>query len=455
MAPRLAVAKRLLTDRGAIFISIDDNEQAPLKMLCDEVFGEECFVADIAWQRAYSPRNDSKGISNEKEHILVYSNRAGWMPKKLPRTEKMNSKYKNPDNDVALWRTSDAFAPSAATHQGMVYAIQHPFTGKMIYPYNGACWPLKQSDMLAAMREWGEYELQDLNDAKERAAVCGIATDEVREGVKGIVLVRPISEARIYAQEVYDRGKWPRFFFTKKGKGGIARKTYLDNTDGRVVTNLWPYSETGHTDEAKKEIKAIFDNQKVFDTPKPTRLIERILHIASYNDSIILDFFAGSGTTGHAVMHYNATHKDSKRKFILCTNNEGDICRSVTYERIRKVAEGYENNAPLPINCKYFSTDFVPKDTDEVTEALMAHIAEMIQLEYGIAIDGSEYVMLLTDDDADRLAADWCNLSVKAIYRASEVLFTTEQLRLFGNVTIYDIPDNYFSFEMREAGDLW
>ena len=154
MSEWLRTARSLLSDRGSIFISIDDNEQAPLKILCDEIFGEDCFVADIAWQRAYSPRNDSKGISNEKEHILVYSRLKGWSPKKLPRTEKMNSKYKNPDNDFALWRTSDAFGPGAADHQGMVYAVQHPFTGQMIYPYNAnmkyVSWMMQRKEPLFA-----------------------------------------------------------------------------------------------------------------------------------------------------------------------------------------------------------------------------------------------------------------------------------------------------------------
>lgn len=456
MSERLRIARLLLSDKGSIFISIDDNEQAPLKMLCDEIFGEECFVADIAWQRAYSPRNDSKGISNEKEHILVYSRLEGWSPKKLPRTEKMNSKYKNPDNDVALWRTSDAFAPSAATHQGMVYAIQHPFTGKMIYPYNGACWPLRQSDMLAAMQEWGEYELKDLDDAAERAAVCGIPTEDVREGVMGIVLLKPIEEARVYAQEVYDRGRWPRFFFTNKGKGGIARKTYLDNTDGRVVTNLWPFEETGHTDEAKKEIKAIFDNQKVFDTPKPIRLLERIIHIASDDDSIILDFFAGSGTTGHAVMRYNASHDGSNRRFILCTNNEGGICEDVTYKRVLNAVNGYGKESGIPTNLKYYRTDFVSKDEEYLSDALMEHIAEMIQLEHGVKLDGQNYIMVLDDDEADALAAHWSECpDVKALYVSKNVLFTTEQNTLFRDVEIHVIPDYYFNFELREVGETW
>ena len=98
--------------------------------MCDEIFGRNCFVGDISWQRTYSTRNDAKGIVSEVEHILAYSKTPGWQPKKLPRTAEMNERYKNPDGDRALWRPDNAYAPGAATHQGMVYAIQHPFTGK-------------------------------------------------------------------------------------------------------------------------------------------------------------------------------------------------------------------------------------------------------------------------------------------------------------------------------------
>lgn len=455
MEQRLQIARNLLSETGTIFISIDDNEQAPLKLLCDEIFSEDCFVGDIAWQRAYSPRNDSKGISNEKEHILVYSKQIGWSPKKLPRTDKMNSKYKNPDGDDRLWRTSDAFAPSAATHQGMVYAIQHPFTGQYIYPYSGACWPLRQSDMLAAMQEWGEYELKDLNDANERANVCGISPDTVREGVQGIVLVKPIEEAKKHAAEIYKKGKWPKFFFTNKGKGGIARKTYLDNTDGRVVTNLWPYDETGHTDEAKKEVKAIFGGDKPFDTPKPTRLIERILHIATNPSDIVLDFFAGSGTTAHAVLKKNA-EDGGCRRFILCTNNENNICVDVTYERIKRVINGYDKYSGIPANLKYYRTEFVSKDDDNVSEALLDHVSEMIQLEHGVKIDGSNYIMVMSDDEADALEQQWDeHQGVKALYISKNVLLTTKQNALFAGVEMHIIPDDYFKFEMQEVGESW
>lgn len=220
----------------------------------------------------------------------------------------------------------------------MVYAIQHPFTGEMIYPYIGACWPLRQSDMLAVMKEWGNSELKDLNDAKERASVCGIPEDTVREGVLGIVLSGSLDVARKYAQKVYDKGRWPRFFFTKKGQGGIARKTYLDDTDGRVVTNLWIHTEVGHTDEAKKELKAVFSDLKVFDTPKPTRLIDRILQIATEKDSIILDSFAGSGTTAHAILNLNK-QDGGNRKFILVEME--DYADDITAERVKRVIGGY------------------------------------------------------------------------------------------------------------------
>ncbi len=338
MYPRLKLLQKLLAEDGAIFISIDDAEYANLKLICDEIFGINCFVSNISWQRTYSTRNDSKGIVNEVEHILVYSKQPGWNPNKLPRTAEMNAKYKNPDNDRTVWRTDNAFAPGAATHQGMVYAIQHPFTGTMLYPSNGACWRYQQDQMLEIMRGWCEYKLRDLNDAKERAAVCGVPESEVREGVKAIVLSKTLEESKRQAESVYKRGQWPRFFFTKGGKGGIARKTYLENVGGRLPTNFWPFAETGHTDEAKKEMLAIFDGKATFDTPKPHRLLEFILTVAGEKDTLVLDSFAGSGTTANAVLNMNKAD-GGHRKFILVEME--DYADSITAERVRRVIRGY------------------------------------------------------------------------------------------------------------------
>ena len=301
MRPRLEILWKLLSDEGSIWISIDDNEEAYLKVLCDELFGRFHFVSNIAWQRTYSTRNDAKGIVNEVEHILVYAKAESWQPKRLPRTAEMDKKYKNPDGDVEAWRSSDAFAPGASTHQGMVYAIQHPFTGEMLYPYTGSCWRYQQDTMLEIMNGWTAYELRDLDDAEERSIVCGVPVSEVRSGVKGIVLSKPLKEAARDAKEVLKKGPWPRFFFSKNGMGGIARKTYLSAVGEVPPTNLFEYKDVGHTDEAKKEILKLFGNSP-FATPKPERLIERILILCSEPGDLVLDSFLGSGTTA-AVAH--------------------------------------------------------------------------------------------------------------------------------------------------------
>lgn len=335
MKDRLMIAKDLLSSNGSIWISVGKDGQHYLKVLCDDIFGPECFVSDISWQKTYSPRNDKQGISDEVESILVYSKSAGWKPKKLPRTKKMNAVYKNPDNDYTLWRTSDAFAPSAATHQGMVYAIQHPVTGEYIYPYSGACWPLEQSSMFEEMSKWANYKYVDLEDEKKRAEVCGVPEDSIRKHVNAIVLDESVSESKKKALAIIKRGQWPKFFFTKKGYGGIARKTYLDDAKGKVVTNFWSFDESGHTDEAKKEIVSIFGD-KAFSTPKPERLIERILHVSTDKNDLVLDYHLGSGTTcavahkmgrryiGIEQMNYADSLDVNRLRYVIANEDESD-----------------------------------------------------------------------------------------------------------------------------------
>lgn len=338
MYPRLKLLQKLMAEDGVIFISIDDAEYANLKLICDEIFGANCFVSNISWQRTYSTRNDSKGIVNEVEHILVYSKLPDWQPSKLPRTAEMNSIYKNPDNDVISWASDNPFAPGAISHQGMVYAIQHPFTGKLIYPGNARCWTFGQEQTLEIMRGWCDYELRDLHDDEKRAEVCGTSIDAVRKGVMGIVLSKSLEESAAQATLVYKRGQWPKFYFTKGGKGGIRRKTYLENVGGKPPTNLWLYTDTGHTDEAKKELLSIFKGKAPFNTPKPSRLIQFVLQIVGDKDAIILDSFAGSGTTAHAVLNMNK-QDGGHRKFILVEMD--DYAESITAERVRRVINGY------------------------------------------------------------------------------------------------------------------
>ena len=338
MYPRLMLLQKLLADDGVIFISIDDNELYNLKSICDEIFGASCYVSDIAWQRTYSTRNDSKGIVNEVEHILVYSKVPEWNPNKLPRTEEMNARYSNPDNDVCAWKSTDAFAPGASTHQGMVYAIQNPFTGVLLYPSNGRHWSLGQDQMFEIMSQWGEYELREIDDVQKRASICGVSEEQVKSSVKAIMLSDNLENAAQKASAIYNRGQWPLFYFGQGGKGGIRRKTYLNTVGGRIPTNFWPFSETGHTDEAKKEMLAIFDGKATFDTPKPHRLIEFVLKVAGTKDTLILDSFAGSGTTAHAVLNMNKAD-GGHRKFILV--EMGDYADTITAERVKRVIHGY------------------------------------------------------------------------------------------------------------------
>ena len=340
MYPRLKLLRNFLRQDGSIWISIDDNEVAHLRLLCDEIFGANNFVADIAWQRTYSMRNDAKGVPAEIEHLLVYSKRPDWQPQKLERTESMDSKYKNPDNDPkGAWRNIVASAPDSVAHQGMVYAIQNPMTGKLVYPPKGRHWSLGQPQMLDAMNAWCNYELKNLHDDKQRASVCNISIDDVRKDVLAIVVKDTLEEAREKAQNIYKNGYLPEFFFSKNGQGTLSRKAYLKAMGGRPVTNLWSFDETGHTDEASRLLKNIFGGTTVFDTPKPPRLIQRILQVATQPGDLILDSFAGSGTTGHAVLKQNA-EDNGGRRFILVEMVQ-NIAEDITAERIRRVSNGF------------------------------------------------------------------------------------------------------------------
>lgn len=288
----------------------------------------------------------------------------------------MNSKYSNPDGDKSDWRTDNAFAPNAATHQGMVYAIQHPFTGEFLYPANGSCWRYQQDQMLEIMNGWCPYKLVDIHDEARRAEVCGIDPSQVRPNVKAILLSETLERSKLSARAVYEKGPWPRFFFTKNGIGSIARKTYLSDVGGRLATNFWPFSETGHTDEAKKELQKLFDGSAPFDTPKPVRLMDRILTIASNPDSLVFDFFSGSASMAEAVIRKNAEdggtrsfvlvqipEKASGEYTTLCDIGEERICRAG-----KKIAEEVdasnrqlklgEDPKPVPdIGFRVFSID--------------------------------------------------------------------------------------------------
>lgn len=190
------------------------------------------------------------------------------------------------------------------------------------------------------------------------------------------------------------------------------------------------------------------------------RLFKEILMRVSNSEATVLDFFAGSGTTAQAVLELNQADKGN-RKFILCTNNENGICEDITFPRIKTVITGKRMDESvysdgIPANLKYYCTDFVSKDSDDVSAELLKHITEMVQLEHGIKIDNKEYLIVLSDDEADDLEQHWSEYpNMKALYISKDVLLTTSQNTLFGSVPVHIIPDYYFKFELREVGEAW
>ena len=403
MHERLLLVKQLLSKNGSIFISIDSNEQAQLKLLCDEIFGEENFIDMISWFKKASPSNDAQYFSNDIEYILVYArDKSVWRPHRLPLNEKQMKYYTNPDNDSRGPWNSATYTCNKSKEQrpSLYYPITNPYTGEEVWPKETAVWAYSK--------------------------------EQCEEHIKNNMLFWGVD----------GKAKYPRF------------KKFLSNHQGVVNRTLWHYDDVNHTQGASAELKSL--DIIGFATPKPTRLIDRIIRIASEDNSIILDFFAGSGTTAHAVLKYNHDHESSNRKFILCTNNENNICEEVTYERIKRVIEGYGDVEGIPANLKYYRTDFVSKYSDSLTDELLDHIKEMIQLEHGINLDGSQYLLVLTDEEADALEQHWDEYKdVKALYVSRNVLFTTEQNMLFGDVDIHIIPDDYFKFELQEVGEAW
>lgn len=333
MRDRLLHLKKLLSYDGSIWVHLDDVEVHRMRLLMDEVFGTANFVAEIYWQNTYSPKNNGSGVSIDSDVVLIYRNSPSFKVNRLPRTSSMNSAYQNPDDDpTGSWANDNPHARHAAgkyQHPG-VYGIQHPITGKMLYPSSSANWCYAQSTVLEIMQGWGDYVYGD-NTPEEMAKRREIEPPgvQLRDDVHPLVLRNFNSSSVKRAQAIQDDGPWPVFWLTRRGKGAIRRKTYLSNVAGRIPQSIWPYSEVGHTDEAKKENQSLFPDETPFSTPKPERLLERIIHIGSNPGDIVLDCFAGSGTTA-------AVAQKMGRRWVTCELVE-DTFNRFTRSRLKKV----------------------------------------------------------------------------------------------------------------------
>lgn len=330
MEKRLKLARNLLKSNGVIFISIDDNEQAPLKMLCDEVFGEENFVTTIIWQKKYTQSNDAKYFSATHDYILCYAKNlrdGGFKVNLLSRTEDQTARYSNPDNDSrGPWASQPIQVKTPSS--SCIYEIKTP-AGRSVWPPKGRSWQFQRE----------RYE-------------------------------ELVKDNRIWFGE--DGGNVPRIKkFLSEVKEGVIPKT------------IWLYNEVGSNDDAKRLLKELLP-EKSFDSPKPVSLIKHIIRISEPSkDGLVLDFMAGSGTTGHAVAALNK-EDGGNRRFILCTNNENNICTDICYPRISKIIKGYKNSKEENIsglggNLRYYKTDFVEAEpTDRNKRKLVKESTDML-----------------------------------------------------------------------------
>lgn len=335
MRDRIRQIHGLLAPNGSIWVHLDDVEVHRCRAVLDEEFGPDNFVAEVAWQKADSPRSDSKGISISHDSILVYRRSGEWEPNRIERRASTDAAFGNQDGDPTRWRKKDPTAPGAKTHQGMVYGVQHPLSGQLVYPGIGRCWAMDQQWMVEQMSEYASYELRDIGDSDRRSQICGVEAGEVREGVLALMLAEPLEAAAAKAQKVYDAGTWPELYLTGSGDSqGIQRKQHI-NDDGRVPETWWPHTEVGHNRSAKNQIKALFPGVHPFATPKPEELLQRIIHIGTDPGDIVLDCFAGSGTTA-AVAH------KMNRRWLTIEASAETVAR-YTLPRLKWVVEGADD----------------------------------------------------------------------------------------------------------------
>ncbi|MCM1500365.1 MAG: site-specific DNA-methyltransferase [Clostridium sp.] len=438
MKKRLQIAKQLLTIGGCIFISIDDNEQAQLKLICDDILGAENFVANLVW--AAGRKNDSKYISVSHEYILCYANSLDYL-----KREKVEWKERKQGIDDIYKEYARIKKAYGNNYEKMTIELRNWYKA---LPNNH---PAKNHSHYNCIDENGIYFPSDISwpggGGPKYEVLHPITQKPVKIPNRGWVYPTKERMDEIIAQGLVH--------FGVDESSVPCKKTYLVDNEGSTPYSI--FYKDGRA--ATKKLRSLL-GETAFQNPKDVEIIKNLLRFTANEESTILDFFAGSGTTGQAVMELNQ-EDGGGRHFILCTNNENNICEAVTYQRLKTVitgkrVDGSEYSERLPANLKYYKTDFVAKDSEEIYDDLLEHIEEMIQLQYGIKIDNKRYVIIMNDeemDDFEKHFADYADL--QAVFINQDVLFSTSQEKMLQSVNIYIIPDCYFDFELREAGELW
>ena len=393
---RLQIAHKLLSDNGIIFISIDENEQAQLKLLCDEIFSPENHIETIIWKNKYGAGAKTVGFISVHEYILCYSKKPiSDLTSELDKEGQ--AAYKKTDEKFEIrggYLTQPLMTTSLADRPNLMYDIE--YNGDIIHPRKQWVW------------------------SKERL------------------------EAAIRNNEV-------EFNKQKNGTYSVRAKKYLFDENGNIRRGK-PLSILNgpFTQDGTQEIRNVFGSEDVFKFSKPSELIKYFIAFEingmSSKNAVILDFFAGSGTTAQAVLAQNK--KDNgNRRFILCTNNENNICREVTYERVKRVIDKEDYAASL----KYYKVDYVPISDRmyyEYADELLLHIRELVELENGVNFTGnSEIAIVLTDEELNEFIENIsCHKKCKKLYVGHDVLFDAKQVQTLKNkrISVNVIPDYYY-----------
>ncbi len=496
MDHRLRVARSLLADDGVLILTIDDYEIENITLLLNEIFGEENHLGTVVIKNNPQGRSSVTGFQVSHEYALFYGKEKSRI-KTLPRNEAQIARYGERDDIGPFeWRNFRA-----------QYSMESP---TMVYPIyvKKDC-----SDFRIPNMKWNsETKEYDVNDNINDDEIVTWPRDEqgrMRTWKWGIETVLKEKDTQMGVRK--DRSGNPAVYFKGRMKSeGMQPYTFWD--DPRYSASTFGAN-----------VLADILGKKKFDYPKSIHAVADCIRVASDKpDALILDFFAGSGTTGQAVLQLNS-EDGGHRRFILCTNNENSICEDVTYPRVKTVITGkrddgssyllsdktrdvlfdeklslamlnigpdiiaetkqvieknksmydqiktvFEDNhlkvigtktveyEGIPANLKYYKTDFVDRADEELTDLLLDHVIELIQLQYGIKVDGQQYIVILNDDEMDSFESNYKSYTeLRSVFISQDVMLSTSQEKLIESINAYIIPDCYFDSELREAGEIW
>ena len=433
MSRRLEYAKHLLSDIGFIFISIDDNEKSQLKMLCDDIFGENCFKAEFIIQSNPRGSQASKYFAIEHEYLLCYSKISD--PKinfGIEKNEYNLSEY-NLVDERGRYRLLGLRQRGGEWRREQRPLLYYPI---YVNPINGSV-SLEKSE---------EYYVESLPLRPSGEESRWTWSKEKFKKEKDLLVGKKVNRAG--QENFYD----------------IFRKDYLKSSDGNTklskIKSIWNEKEINYQNGGT-ELKKYVSNS-IFTYPKPLFLINKIVSSSPlYKNSIILDFFAGSGTTGQSILEMNKLD-NGNRTFILCTNDENGICQKVTYPRIKGVITGINDQGvkagdPLATNLKYYKTSYISKintEEENLNDNLMKNICNLIQLENGISIDNKNIQVYYNENDFDKFTSNQKLLDIcNKVYLSSDILITSKQKKLINdnNIEVYVIPEYYFKDEIMEV----